>query len=94
MTLSFADPTSLSQIAVFNTSPDQGLTSIWQAGNGPAADEAGNIFVETAESGNNGYDIQNGGQTYCNSVVKLYPDLTVADYFTPWNVAYLNSQRS
>jgi len=85
------DPTSLSQLAVFNTSPDQGLTSIWQAGNGLAADEAGNIFVETAEAGNNGYDIQNGGQTYCNSVVKLYPDLTVADYFTPWNVAYLNT---
>ena len=77
------DPTSLAQLAVFNTSPDQGLTSIWQAGNGLAADEAGNIFVETAEAGNNGYDIQNGGQTYCNSVVKLTPDLTVADYFTP-----------
>ncbi len=85
------DPASLSQLAVFNTSPDQGLTSIWQAGNGLAADEAGNIFVETAEAGNNGYDIQNGGQTYCNSVVKLNPDLAVADYFTPWNVAYLNT---
>ncbi len=85
------DPASLSQLNVFNTSPDQGLTSIWQAGNGLAADEAGNIFVETAEAGNNGYDIQNGGQTYCNSVVKLYPDLTVADYFTPWNVAFLNT---
>ncbi len=86
------NPTSLSQIAVFNTSPDQGLASIWQAGNGLTADEAGNIFVETAEAGNNGYDIQNGGQTYCNSVVKLYPDLTVADYFTPWNVATLNTK--
>src|SRR5271166_230895 len=85
------DPATLVQKGVFNTSPDQGLTSIWQTGNGLAADEAGDILVETAESGNNGFDIQNGGQTYCNSVVKLAPDLSVADYFTPWSVAFLNS---
>jgi len=85
------DAASLSQLAVFNTAPDQGLTSIWQAGNGLAADEAGNIFVETAEAGNTGYDIQNGGQTYCNSVIELAPNLTVADYFTPYSVAFLNS---
>src|SRR6267143_1648077 len=85
------DATSLSQLAVFNTSPDNGLTSIWQAGVGLAADAAGNIFVETAEAGVNGYDVPSGGQTYCNTVLKLSPDLTVADYFTPWSVAYLNS---
>src|SRR6266403_1641451 len=85
------DATSLSQLAVFNTSPDYGLTSIWQSGVGLAADASGNIFVETAEAGLHGFDVPNGGQTYCNSVVKLSPSLTVADYFTPWNVAYLNS---
>src|SRR5271166_3264179 len=37
------DPVSLSQLAVFNTSPDYGFTSIWQAGSGLAADAAGNI---------------------------------------------------
>src|SRR5258708_1054748 len=85
------DATSLSQLAVFNTSPDYGLTSIWQAGNGLAADADGNIFAETGESGANGFDVPNGGQTYCNSVLKLSPNLTITDYFTPWNVAYLNS---
>jgi hypothetical protein len=85
------DATTLSQLAVFNTSPDFGLTSIWQAGVGLAADAAGNVFVETAEGGGQGFDVPNGGQTYCNSVVKLSPNLTVADYFTPWSVAYLNS---
>ena len=85
------DPASLSQLAVFNASPDYGLTSIWQAGTGLAADEAGNIFLETAEAGSHGYDVPNGGQTFCNSVVKLSPNLTVADYFTPWSVAYLNA---
>jgi hypothetical protein len=85
------DAASLSQLAVFNTSPDYGLTSIWQAGVGLAADTDGNIFVETAEAGGNGFDVPNGGQTYCNSVLKLSPNLTLTDYFTPWSVAYLNS---
>ena len=85
-------PEYLASLAVFNTSPDYGLTSIWQAGTGLAADEAGNIFFETAEvAGAGHYDLPIGGQTYCNSVVKLYPDLTVFDYFTPWTVAYLNT---
>src|SRR6266849_2766060 len=84
------DATSLSQLAVFNTSPDSGLASIWQAGNGLAADPDGNIFVETSETGAP-YDVPNGGQTFCNSVLKLAPNLTLADYFTPWSVAYLNS---
>ena len=84
------DAASLSQLAVFNTSPDYGLASIWQAGVGLAADADGNIFVETAETGAP-YDVPNGGQTFCNSVLKLAPNLTLADYFTPWSVAYLNS---
>ncbi len=85
-------PDYLAPLAVFNTSPDWGLTSIWQAGTGLAADEAGNIFFETAEvAGAGHYDLPTGGQTYCNSVVKLYPDLTVYDYFTPWTVVYLNT---
>ena len=84
------DAANLSPLAVFNTSPDHGLVSIWQTGNGLAADEAGNIFVETAESGAP-YDVPNGGQTYSNSVLKLAPDLTLADYFTPWSVAFLNA---
>src|SRR6267143_4158986 len=85
------DATSLSQLAVFNTSPDYGLTSIWQSGVGLAADADGNIFVETAEAAGNGFDVPSVGQTYCNSVLKLSPNLTLADYFTPWNVAYLNA---
>jgi hypothetical protein len=89
---------TLSQVGVFNTSPDAGLVSIWQAGVGLTADEAGNVFFETAESLVNGYNVPEGGQTYCNSVVKLSPSLIgagnqyeVADYFTPWDVSYLNA---
>jgi hypothetical protein len=91
------EESSLSQLGVFNTSPAYGLTSVWQSGNGLAADEAGYIYAETAEASNtlavpNGqFDIPNGGQTYCNTVLKLGPDLSVADYFTPWDVSTLNS---
>jgi hypothetical protein len=87
--LSYSE-SSLTQLGVFNTSPDYGLTSVWQSGVGLAADEQGNILIETAEAGIHGFDVPNGGQTYCNSVVKLAPDLTLADYFTPYDVNFLN----
>ena len=85
------DATTLSQLKAFNVSPDYGVTSIWQAGNGIAADQAGNIFAETSEAGSHGYDLPNGGQTYCMSVLKFGGDLSLQDYFTPWSVAYLNA---
>jgi hypothetical protein len=84
------DENTLAQLAIFNTSPDHGLTSIWQTGTGIAADEDNNIYVETAESCDTCYDIPQGA-TYSNTVLKLTPDLTVADYFTPFDVQFLNS---
>jgi hypothetical protein len=88
---------NIQQTGVFNTSPDIGLTSIWQSGNGLAADENGNLFVATAESVN--YDVPAGGQSFSNSILKLSPapwttspaQPQLADYFTPASVAYLNS---
>jgi hypothetical protein len=82
---------SLTPISVFNTSPEHGLVSIWQTGNGIAADENNNIFVETAEACAACYDVYLGGATYSNSVVELDPNsLTVTDYFTPYDVQFLN----
>ena len=88
---------NIHQTGVFNTSPDTGLTSIWQTGNGIAADEAGNLYVATAESSN--YDVPSGGQSFSNSILKLSPapwtasppQSQLADYFTPASVAYLNA---
>ncbi len=88
---------NIQQTGVFNTSPDIGLTSIWQTGNGLAADEDGNLYVSTAESSN--YDVPSGGQSFSNSVLKLSPapwsaspsQPQLADYFTPASVAYLNA---
>jgi hypothetical protein len=84
------DENTLAQLAIFNTSPDHGLTSIWQTGTGIAADEDNNIYVETAEACETCYNIPQGA-TYSNSVLKLTPDLTVEDYFTPFDVQFLNS---
>lgn len=95
-----SDPNYLQQLGAFNTSPDIGLTSIWQTGSGLAADENGNIFVSTAESAN--YDVADGGQSFCNSILELTaPPWSPQDqsganpqpsqYFTPSNVAFLNS---
>lgn len=99
-----SDPNYLQQLGAFNTSPDIGLTSIWQTGNGLAADEAGDVFVSTAESTN--YDVPSGGQSYSDSVLELTPTFPwnapapsqgyltpnePSQYFTPANVAYLNS---
>ncbi len=84
------DATSLAQLGAFNTSPDIGLTSIWQSGAAPAVDANGYVYAETSESSN--YDVPNGGQSYCNSILKLSPSsVDLIDYFTPWSVAYLNS---
>ncbi len=83
---------TLTQIAAFNDSPEHGLASIWQTGNGLAADENNNIFLETAETCNACYDINLGGATYSNSVLELDPNLlTVTGYFTPYDVKFLNS---
>lgn len=95
------DESSLTQIAAYNTSPEHGLASIWQTGNGIAADEFNNVYIETGESCPtftlNGksvpcYDVNEGGATYSNSVIELDPNsLTVTNYFTPWDVTFLNS---
>ena len=59
------------------------------AGSGPSADAAGNIYVVT---GNGTFNANTtGGKSYSDSVIKFAPDLTIADYFTPFNQADLNS---
>jgi hypothetical protein len=84
--------TTLGQIAALNTSPQHGLASVWQTGNGIAADENNNIFFETGEACPSCYDVKSGGATYSNSVVELDPNsLTVTDFFTPYDVAFLNA---
>jgi hypothetical protein len=85
------DAKTLAQTGVFNDTPNAGLGGIWSAGNGPAADSNGFIYVMT---GNGAFDA--ASSNYGDSYLKLAPTntglgLTLADYFTPYNQEALNN---
>lgn len=87
------DARTLSQVAVFNTTPNGSDGGIWQAGCAPAADGNGNLFVST---GNGSFDTNspiNFSNGLGDSVLKFSTTnaLAVVDYFTPYNQATLNS---
>jgi outer membrane protein assembly factor BamB len=70
--------------AIFCATPTTDEGGIWQAGNGPAADTDGNVYIMT---GNGGFD---GVQNFGSSFLKLSQDLEVLGYFTPQNYQCLN----
>ncbi len=80
---------TLAQVSVFNTSPNGTQSGIWLAGGGPAADGLGGIYVST---GNGPFDANTGGSGYGSSVIRLNgSNLTVSDYFTPFDQANLTA---
>jgi hypothetical protein len=81
--------TTLAQEFVWSsTDPTSGNNegAIWQSGGGPAFDDAGNVYLETA---NGTFDANSGGINYSDSVMKLSGSGTVLDYFTPSNESLL-----
>jgi len=80
------DAATLRQLAVFNTTPNGTEGGIWQSGDGPSIDAAGNIYYSV---GNGSWDgISNFGQ----SVLKFAPNgLVLDDLFTPDDWSSLNS---
>ena len=60
-------------------------SSVWQAGVGPAADSAGNVYVSTA-NGMFQYPTDLG-----DTIVKLSSGLGILDYFTPYEQSTLGS---
>jgi hypothetical protein len=85
------DASTLAQRAFWSSTPTGDSGGIWQSGQGPAADAAGNIYLMT---GNGTFDANTaGGQNYANSFVKLKlqaSGFSVLDYFTPCNFAFLD----
>ena len=70
----------------FNTTPDGAAGGIWQAGQGPAADAEGNIYFMTGNG-----TFSNGARPMLgDSAVKLRPDLSLGDWFSPFNTDALN----
>jgi len=83
------DALSLALVWVFNTTPNGRAGAVWMSGGGLAADAAGQIYVATG----NGTFAATGdfSPAYGDSVFKLAPDLTVVDFFTPFQQATLDA---
>ena len=92
----YSTQSGFSLAATFNSTPKGTGGGIWQSGAGLAAvvNEGGNnyLFVST---GNGSFDHNTGGVNYGDSMLRLNPDLSVSDYFTPGDVfSYAGSQGS
>ncbi len=80
------DARSLHQEGVLNLSPGAVGNSIWQSGQGPAADENGTIYFVTS---NGTWD---GKQSFSDSFLKVSSDLHILDWFTPTNFPELDKR--
>jgi len=80
------DARTLQPTMALNVTPNGEGAGIWMGNAGPAADAAGNIYLTT---GDGAFDatIQNWGDSF----LRLAPEGTVLDYFTPYNEATLNA---
>jgi hypothetical protein len=76
---------SLAQVGVWNATTTGSEGAIWMAGSGIAADSGGNVYAMTS---NGSWD---GTSNFSDSFVKLSPNLTLLDYFTPFNQATLSA---
>lgn len=91
------DANTLHQKAVYVSTPDYvineeelpGLGSIWQGGQGVAADGSGNIYFITSNGDFNGFSNPMPSDLG-DSFVKLSPGLKLIDWFSPFNNSYLD----
>jgi hypothetical protein len=82
------DATSLNAAAVFNVTPDGAQGGIWMSGQGPNADDQGNVYVKLA---NGDTTVQQGGANYGEATLLLTPALAPTDWFVPYDYANLNA---
>jgi hypothetical protein len=70
---------------VFNTAPNGSAVGIWQSGGGLASDSQNNLYFATGNGFGTGFDPTVG--SYSESVLKISTtgQLSVADYFTPFD---------
>lgn len=80
---------TLAQVATFTDTTIGTQGGIWMAGQAPAVDASGNLYISTG-NGSFGETPNKLVQTG-NSFIKLSPDLQLLDYFTPKNSASLNT---
>jgi len=84
------DTETLSQVSVFNSTPGGIGGAFWASGAAPAIDADGNLYVL---SGNGAFTAAHGGSDYSDSFLKLSlaKGLALIDFFSPYNVSYLDN---
>jgi len=80
------DATTLALVSKFNASPNGRQSGIWMAGAAPAVDSGNNLYVITGNG-----DLNAGIGSYGDSFIKLTSNLTVADWFSPFDQSNLDS---
>jgi hypothetical protein len=85
------DANTLTQVSVYNNTPNGSQGSFWAAGAAPSVDDQGNIYLD---AGNGTFDADGGGPDLGESFIKLSTSdgLSVVDYFTPFNQLNLNKR--
>ncbi len=84
------DETTLQQVALLCTTPNGAEGGVWMSGQGLLVDSAGNLYAAVA---NGSWTAgRPHGTDYGDSFIKLSPSLTIEDWFTPYNQAYLKAQ--
>lgn len=92
------DANSLTPKYMYNDSPEGIGAGIWMSGQGPSVDDAGNIYVSTGNgtTGNIGAVVNPGSDPNYplnrgSSLIKLNQNLTMLDFFTPYDYNYENN---
>jgi hypothetical protein len=80
---------TLKQAAVYSDTTIGSEGGIWMAGQAPAIDSAGNLYILTG-NGSSG-KTPNGLMQTGESLIKLSPSLQLLDYFTPHDAATLSA---
>jgi len=88
------DAGTLAQVAVFNANPNGSRGGIWMAGGAPAVDGSGSLYLST---GNGTFDGNSGtppSDDFGDTVMKVGTSsgLSLVDWFTPFNQAFLDGQ--
>jgi hypothetical protein len=80
---------TLARLGIYNDTPDSSRAGIWQAGQGLASGDLGDVYFA---SGNGAFTANTGGRDYGDSVVRLdAAALSVVDWFTPFDQSELDS---